>query len=468
MQLSVLAIFLLLAALSLVRPWFAFLFMMVFFALEVSLQASVDVFRSAPWLANVILGLTVAFAAVRAVLNQDRPFLGYFTRTLWLVLALYAWSLVTLAWSPATSDRHNTGYSIISEQWPYFGLIVVVMPILIPDLEDLHRIFWWLLIVGSIIVVSVLLNPEFTVKLGRIGISLDSKTRTSPLAIGQMGGTLAIVAALYLPRHASRAASALRLGAFLLGCLLALYSGSRGQVIFSALVIAVSLPLARQLRNVGAFVGVVVGMGVFALLAYYAFGLVSDQADIDRWSSGNLADASDIRTGNMVELLRVFSVTPSAWIFGLGFNAFSAVCNDLGQGYSHATFVDVLCELGIPAFGVLLAILWTTFGSGRSLFRRFKDHPGDRAVIATLLSMVIYQVLLVNKEGNLWSALNLFMYCIVVTRLEVRTRSMDIQLADTSNAAVGTAFAFNPVGDASGTGVLAAQGGGHRPEVRAR
>jgi hypothetical protein len=161
-------------------------------------------------------------------------------------------------------------------------------------------------------------------------------------------------------------------------------------------------------------------------------------------------------------------VTPSAWIFGLGFNAFSAVCNDLGQGYSHATFADVLCELGIPAFGVLLAILWITFGSGRSLFRRFKDHPGDRAVIATLLAMVIYQVLIANKEGNLWGSLNLFMYCIVVTRLEVRTRSMDIQLADTSNSAVGTAFAFNPVGDASGTGVLAAQGGGHRSEIRAR
>jgi hypothetical protein len=42
---------------------------------------------------------------------------------------------------------------------------------------------------------------------------------------------------------------------------------------------------------------------------------------------------------------------------------------------------------------------------------------------------------------------------------------MDVQLADSSNSAVETAFAFKPVGDAPGTGVLAAQGGGHRPEI---
>ncbi|MFO0961566.1 MAG: hypothetical protein U0625_01520 [Phycisphaerales bacterium] len=430
MQLAVLPLFLVLCLLSLSRPANAFLFMVVFFALEVSLQASVDVFRSYPWLANVMVGMAVLFATVRAIFVEDRPFAGYFTPTTWLVLALFAWSLVTLMWTPATSDRHNTGYSIISEAWPYFILVVLMMPLLMDTMDDLHRVFTWLLVVGSIIVVTILVNPEFTMKLGRIGISLDSKTRTSPLAIGQMGGTLAIVGALYLPPRATRTSLVIRVGAFLLGCLLALYSGSRGQVIFSGLVIAMFLPLARQIRNVGAFIGTVVGIGVLAGLGYIAFGLVSGEADIDRWASGKLMDAGDVRAGNILELIRVFSITPTAWVVGLGFNAFSAVCNDLGQGYSHCTFVDVLCELGIPAFGVLMAMLWTVYKSGRRLFERFRDDPIDRAAVATLLAMVFYQILIANKEGNLWASVNLFMYCIVISRLEVRTRGEGALAAD--------------------------------------
>jgi hypothetical protein len=422
MQFAVLTLFLLLCLFSLTRPANAFLLMVVFFAVEVSLQASVDIFRSYPWLANILVGLMMLIATLRAVFTVQRPFLGYFTPTLWLVLTLFAWSLVTLMWTPATPDRHNTGYSIISEAWPYFMLVVLLMPLLIEGIDDLHRVFTWLLLVGGVIVVTILVNPEFTVKLGRIGISLDSKTRTSPLAIGQMGGTLAIVGALYLPQRATRTSLVIRVSAFLLGCLLALYSGSRGQVIFSAMVIAMFLPLARRIRNVGAFLGTVTGIGILVLLGYIAFGLVSGEADIDRWASGKLMDASDVRAGNILDLVRVFSVTPTAWVVGLGFNAFSAVCNDMGQGYSHCTFIDVLCELGIPAFGVLMAILWTVYESGRRLFARFREDPIDRAAVATLLAMVVYQILIANKEGNLWASVNLFMYCIVIARLEVRTR----------------------------------------------
>lgn len=429
MQFAVLPLFLLLCLLSLTRPANAFLLMVVFFAMEVSLQASVDIFRSYPWLANVVVGLVMLIATFRAVFTEQRPFLGYFTPTLWLVLALFAWSLVTLMWTPATSDRHNTGYSIVSEAWPYFVLVVVLMPLLIDGIDDLHRVFTWLLVAGSVIVVTILVNPEFTMKLGRIGISLDSKTRTSPLAIGQMGGTLAIVGALYLPQRATRMSLFIRVGAFLLGCLLALYSGSRGQVIFSAMVIAMFLPLSRRIRNVGAFLGTVTGIGILVLVGYIAFGLVSGEADIDRWASGKLMDASDVRAGNILELVRVFAVTPTAWVVGLGFNAFSAVCNDMGQGYSHCTFIDVLCELGIPAFGVLMAILWSVYKSGRRLVARFREDPIDRALVATLLAMVVYQILIANKEGNLWASVNLFMYCIVIARLEVRTRGEGVRAA---------------------------------------
>ena len=54
----------------------------------------------------------------------------------------------------------------------------------------------------------------------------------------------------------------------------------------------------------------------------------------------------------------------------------------------------------------------------------YSNSTSERSAIATLLAMVVYQVLLANKEGNLWASVNLFMFMIVVDRLEVRSREL--------------------------------------------
>jgi O-antigen ligase len=124
----------------------------------------------------------------------------------------------------------------------------------------------------------------------------------------------------------------------------------------------------------------------------------------------------------MLSLLAAFATSGTAWLFGLGFNAFSAVADTIGQGYSHSTFVDVFAELGIPAFCVLIAIVLSGVRCGRALFNRYRDDPPRRAAVAALLAMITYQVLLSNKEGNLWSSVNLFMFIIVINRIEACTR----------------------------------------------
>jgi O-antigen ligase len=274
---------------------------------------------------------------------------------------------------------------------------------------------------GIVIVVSVLVNPEFTVKSGRIGISLGGKVRTSPLAIGQMGGTLAIIGGLYIPRFASNKVSlALRIGAFVMGFLLALYSGSRGQVLFAGIVIAVCLPLSKKIRDARTFISTLTLLGLLGITAYLVFDLVVSGMDFNRWDSKYVDGATAVRAASVGSLLIVFATTPSAWLIGLGFNAFSSVCSELSMPYSHSTFADILAELGLPAFIVLIAMLVRTYRAGKALMIRYGDSPSDRSSIATLLALVIYQVLLVNKEGNLWSSVNLFMFMIVIDRLECR------------------------------------------------
>lgn len=423
MQYISLATFMVLGLMACLRPGWGFALLVLFFALEVTLQASSEIFRSSPTLANLFLGGIILVALLREIATQSRPFVGYFNTTWKLVCVLYGWSIVTVLWTPALAYETQQGSNLITDAWPYFLLIVFAMPMLIGSIEDWERSLNIVLVAGIVIVVSVLVNPEFSVKSGRIGISLGGKVRTSPLAIGQMGGTLAIVGALYVPRFASsRASLALRFGAFVMGSLLALYSGSRGQVLFAGLVIAAFLPLSRKIRDTRSLMGVFVLFGALCIFAYVAFNSVVGSSDISRWDSKYVDGATDIRLANIVDLLIVFATTPSAWLIGLGFNAFSSVCSGLGQAYSHCTFVDVLAELGLPAFAVLIVMLQRTYRGGKVLMIRYGNSPPERSAIATLLAMVVYQVLLANKEGNLWASVNLFMFMIVVDRLEVRTR----------------------------------------------
>jgi hypothetical protein len=415
--------FVFLCLMACVRPGWGFALLLLFFALEVAVQASADIFRSNPSLANFLVAGVTFVALLREAVVQDRPFVGYFNTTMKLVWVLYGWSIITVAWSPASANASKEGYNLILEGWPYFVLVILAMPILISSMSDWERALNITLVAGSVVVVSVLTNPEFTVKAGRIGITLAGAVRTSPLAIGQMGGTLAIVGALYVPRLSSNKMTLiLRVGAFVLGSLLALYSGSRGQVLFAGIVIAMCLPLSRKIRDARTFVGAFLLFGVLVVIAYVVFSFVIGGVDANRWESKYVDGATDIRSANITSLLVAFATTPSAWLIGLGFNAFSSVCSELNQPYSHSTFVDVLAELGLPAFIVLIAILAKSYRVGQALMIRYGNSPTERSAMATLLAMVVYQVLLANKEGNLWASVNLFMFMIVADRLEVRSR----------------------------------------------
>ena len=415
-----LTIFAALVLMGLTRPAWALALLILFFALEVSLQASVGPFRAFPPLANFFLAGVLGCSLGISLLSQQRPFAGTLTPVLGIIVLIYIWSIVSLAWTPAVPNAHNHGSNIMREEWPYVILVVMIAPMLVDGLAVWDSSRQIILFFGSMVVVTVMVNPEFTIKLGRIGVMLDGINRTSPLAIGQMGGALAIVGGLYRGRIAGRASALLGLGGFLMGLLLALYSGSRGQAIFSLLCMLALFPVSRQLKSVGAFLGNSLALIIAVVLAYIAFTFVTGGSDVDRWRSDRLEDAGGIRLQNIWILFSAFLNNPTAWLLGLGFNAFSTLGNDLGQGYSHCTFVDVLCEEGLPCFIGLLVMCGMVVRAGRRLFLRFQHSPSQRSALATLLALTLYQFLLCNKEGNLWAAVNFFMLCCIVTRIDRR------------------------------------------------
>lgn len=425
MQYLALLVFALLCVLGTFRPAWTLVLLYVMFALEVSLQSGIAVFRSMPALANIIVGGVTLLATFVTVPRMRRPMNGYFTATYLCLVAILIWSIVSLIWSPAEPLALNMGSNIIREGWPYFVVYVVLAPLLIDSIEDWRRSCTLMLVAGTLVVVSIIASPEFSIKGGRIGTVIEGADRTSPLAIAQMGGMLAIFGALSAGGRVSGLQTAIRVTAFVCGALLALFSGTRGQAVFAIGIVAIFLPMSRQLRSIGSYISTVIVATILGAVALVAFNIVMGQTDTDRWQSGAVADATNIRMYNAVELLRAFAASPVAWVIGLGFNAFSAVTSEAVQGYSHNFYVDVLCEEGIPAFTLLVIAFVKTIKASRALFRRYARIPEERSAVAILVAMFAYQALIAAKEGNLWSTWNLFMFMIFINRIEMRAREED-------------------------------------------
>jgi hypothetical protein len=426
MQYLALIVFVLLCMLGTVRPAWTLVLLYVMFALEVSMQAEVAVFRSMPALANIIVGSVTLVATIVIVPRMDRPMRGYFTGTYLCIVAILVWSIVSLMWSPAQPLAPNMGSNIIREGYPYFIVYVLLAPLLIDSIEDWRRSCTVMLIAGTLVVVSIIASPDFSIKGGRIGTVIEGADRTSPLAIAQMGGMLAIFGALSAGGKVRSLQTAICVIAFVCGALLALFSGTRGQALFAIGIVAVFLPMSRQLRSVGSYISTVLVAAILGTIALVAFNTVMGQSDTDRWQSGAVADAANVRLYNAFELLSAFASAPMAWVIGLGFNAFSAVTAEAIQGYSHNFYIDVLCEEGIPAFALLVIAFVKTITSARALFRRHSQVPEDRSAVAILVAMFAYNALIAAKEGNLWSTWNLFMFMIFINRIETRARDEEL------------------------------------------
>jgi hypothetical protein len=118
-----------------------------------------------------------------------------------------------------------------------------------------------------------------------------------------------------------------------------------------------------------------------------------------------------------VDLFVSWLSNPSAWLIGLGFNAFTSLGSaQAALGYTHNLPIDILTELGIPIFCVFLVFNLNIIQSSRWLFAHFREDSEYRPVVATAIALVVYQFLLINKQGMLWGSPTYFMWCLLIIR----------------------------------------------------
>lgn len=408
---------------SIGSPAWSLAFIMTMYAFEQAAQASNPLFVRFLPLVNFLVAASAGLAILRQLLAVPRLLQGYANFVLWGVMAIYAYSAASLLWTPSL----GLAVPLVMGQLPYLVLFVMMAPLLIDDAHSVTRFVRSFLFMGVAVVVLMLMNPAFTFYSGRLGFNLDSTVRTNPLAMGELGGNLMLAGALFRVGSRQWFTQLLRGGAFFLGAMLALQSGSRGQVVFAVLLALTFYPVSVRIQNVKGFLWSALGVVVLVPLMLYLGQLLLAGQELRRWDADVIAGGTDVRIANITELVWAWLKAPAAWLFGLGFNAFTSISAARSEPYSHAMTVDMLTEQGIPMFGLFVAVTVVGIRDGIWLFRRFAGDPDVRATLAVVFAMFAYQMLLVNKQGYLWVGMSYFFFLIVASRLRQRTEVFDAE-----------------------------------------
>ena len=403
---------------AIVNPRWALALLLLMYPLEQALQGSVYYFRSNVSFANYFIAAIVLTSIVIGGFRGKLRLNGYFNKTWWLVILAFFYSFISYLWTPSK----ETAWTLIDAGVPYVIMYIIMAPLLVYDLKEWREVLLVTIIFGLLIALAILGAPDFTLRGGRLGFDFSAKARSSPLAIGELGGFLMLSGALFANAGSKFWFLGIRVAVLITGIFLSVYSGSRGQFFFAAFIAILFFPISRPIKDLKQFFLITLGgFGMLILLVTVLSFLSEDQDVATRWLSGkNNEDAVAVRNANATELITAYVQSPGSWFTGLGLNAFTSVSGSL-EPYSHSMFLDVLAEMGIIAFCVLCIWLWSIFRQSISLLRYAVSHPENRSAATVLVALSAYQLLLMNKQGELWTSTHTVVYFLLLAKIVVNT-----------------------------------------------
>jgi hypothetical protein len=400
-------------------PW-ALLLVLLQFPAEQLLQSYYVFFVANPEAFNIAVGL-ISGTAVLVTLLRESGAMASFLNTGSVALWVYvAYAAVTVLWSPLTNARPFPSGAIA-----YVVLFLVIGPILLNGTRDLRTLMTISLVLGTVLGLLIVSNPNAEFIRGRYVLrfaSMGSATDSNPLAMADLGGYIAIISVLSRFQGAALLWFFIRGFAVLIGTILLLDSGSRGQVIMAGVVIVAFYPIAHQIEDVRRFIGRVVLLGLVVIAVLFASQYLSAAGTERRWESDAVLEASQGRIANIGILLSAWFKDPTKWLQGLGNGAFASLDTGSRQPYVHNVLAEALGEFGIVGLVLLGTALMSAVIAGRRLFVRFATFPFERADVAALLATATFSFLVSNKQGNIWVSMPTFMLLILVIRFERITR----------------------------------------------
>lgn len=439
MEPAFLTVFVLLCLFAATRPPVAFALMLHLFSIKQVMQAHCASLRSSLFgtqFVNYAIAATCALAAVAVFFRRDRPFHGLINSTAISILLLFGWSVISLLWSPG----REIGLAVVISQLPYFILVIGLSPMLLFDADDVAKSFTWLVGLGVCLCLIILSSNQFTSVYGRLAVDLAAGVRSNSLNLGELGGMMVILAAALRRGFFGPFRVWIRVAVLILGALLALRAGTRGQFFLSFFVAIVMTPVAAPVRNILGFFSTallvgVVGVVLLALLSTQLEGYEAQRFSLESMLYGQSSASS--RATNLAVLAKAWREQPQAYLLGLGYSTFPTLTESGGDPYSHVLFADALFELGLPGAAALGISIFLGIKNWILLFREsaYGGNERERSAMAAIGGLVLFQLLLVNKQGALWGIPPLFAWLLLLARLQGRQESAVTSAEDDYGAA---------------------------------
>ncbi|MBK9188607.1 MAG: hypothetical protein IPM33_06570 [Phycisphaerales bacterium] len=416
----------------LLRPRYAFLLVLLFFPLEQVVQAWVPWLMRVPWLLNVAVALTSATAAGMLLIRGQRPFRGLNNLQTWATCGLYFLVLFGMLHTPS---RDAAKYFVIDNGLPYWALMLGVLPLLILSLDDFYKMLVPFMVIGSIISVLILANPNASVYGGRLTLEFVAASgevfRGNPLVVSELGMMVAVVAALLVTRQGTAGALLLRAACFLAGMAVMLASGSRGQAIAMVVAVVALIPFAYTIRDMRQFLLLSVSGLFIVVLGYVSIVLFVSDETAARWTGESVGVGAKVRFESIVNMFGAFMSSPGSWLFGLGTNSYNAFFRPVDGSftYPHNLFIEVLTEEGFLGLGFLCLSLWAVWKGWRWIWTAAKDDRAMRSAAAILGAFALVALLQALKQGT-FTSIPLPFYIFLVVNKMARAEQMAMAEAE--------------------------------------
>lgn len=386
---------------ALLRPQWVSILVMLLFPLEQLLQVYLPILSTFNKVVNLTIGVLALLAVILRVSRRDRLTLGFGNRITILTFCFYVLWAVGILYSPARQELEE-GFTFTVA---YQVLLMGLLPLLILDIFEFRSVLPRLMVAGSIVSLLIVLNPNSSYHSGRLVLDLGTiggnvMAAGNPLAVAEMGGLIAIVAALYRPERNSQLVTVIRVIAFFTGLWVAIGSGSRGQVLAAALSGIVFFPVSRKLANPKQFVIGLFGFGVLVLGIMLVFKFAIGEQNAARWDPFGMLRDTTGRLDMVWTLLDHYLSSPSHWLFGLGTQAYAAYSPDEST-YVHNIAAEALCEHGVVGAAMYVTLFIFTIAAGRKLWMAYKDDPSMRSAVAVLLAICLFFLLQSLKQGSM-------------------------------------------------------------------
>lgn len=388
------------------RPPVAMAAVLCLYGLKQWGQSSTSFLSDHRQVTNYAVFFIVVLGLIRAA-SKTACLLCRIPATAWIILALLLYALLSLLWCPdppMSLEQWGTA-------WPYIITIAILAPFLFTDLDDAGVAFTWTLLIGGAICILVLVFGKW----GDRGLLLYGdlyESETNPLALASLAGTIFLIAALSLRRPNGIIKRLFALFCIPISLAVIVKSGSRGQLIGGAAAVMVALPITLRIRDVRSVAGLILAASLILGLGIQGASLVEINAD--RWN-GNLAQ-KDV-TGRIEGAQRLIQAANSdvlTSVFGLGNSSSFQV---IGY-YPHITGLEVLAEEGLVGAAMYLAIILLPIRSTIRISGQPDSTDAKRSALAMLAGLFTFELILSWKQGTLLSSVYVFLYAIVLARLE--------------------------------------------------